>query len=189
MIIRQAEEDDAQQIMALFHIILKEMEVPLLKQSDDKKLCKALERSFETPECRKTLAQIIVADVSGKVAGIAFGYPNENEHKVDSLLCRFFPSVGLQKRDSVYDQDDSELPDEWYLDSLVVSPKYRGCGIGTALLKALPKVAHKRNKARIGLDVDVKNTKAEHLYRHLGFKGSSTCLIDAHEYKHLQIAV
>ena len=113
----------------------------------------------------------------------------ENEHKVDSLLCRFFPSVGLQKRDSVYDQDDSELPDEWYLDSLVVSPKYRGCGIGTALLKALPKVAHKRNKARIGLDVDVKNTKAEHLYRHLGFKGSSTCLIDAHEYKHLQIAV
>ena len=149
MIIRQAEEDDAQQIMALFHIILKEMEVPLLKQADDKKLCKALERSFETPECRKTLAQIIVADVSGKVAGIAFGYPN----------------------------------------SLVVSPKYRGCGIGTALLKALPKVAHKRNKARIGLDVDVKNTKAEHLYRHLGFKGSSTCLIDAHEYKHLQIAV
>lgn len=98
MIIRQAEEDDAQQIMALFHIILKEMEVPLLKQADDKKLCKALERSFETPECRKTLAQIIVADVSGKVAGIAFGYPNENEHKVDSLLCRFFPSVGLQKR-------------------------------------------------------------------------------------------
>lgn len=73
MIIRQAEEDDAQQIMALFHIILKEMEVPLLKQADDKKLCKALERSFETPECRKTLAQIIVADVSGKVAGIAFG--------------------------------------------------------------------------------------------------------------------
>ena len=68
MIIRQAEEDDAQQIMALFHIILKEMEVPLLKQADDKKLCKALERSFETPECRKTLAQIIVADVSGKVA-------------------------------------------------------------------------------------------------------------------------
>ena len=166
MIIRQAEEDDAQQIMALFHIILKEMEVPLLKQADDKKLCKALERSFETPECRKTLAQIIVADVSGKVAGIAFGYPNENEHKVDSLLCRFFPSVGLQKRDSMYDQDDSELPDEWYLDSLVVSPRYRGCGIGTALLKALPKVAHKRNKARIGLDVDVKNTKAEHLYRH-----------------------
>ena len=81
MIIRQAEEDDAQQIMALFHIILKEMEVPLLKQADDKKLCKALERSFETPECRKTLAQIIVADVSGKVAGIAFGYPNEMSTK------------------------------------------------------------------------------------------------------------
>lgn len=90
MIIRQAEEDDAQQIMALFHIILKEMEVPLLKQADDKKLCKALERSFETPECRKTLAQIIVADVSGKVAGIAFGYPNENEHKVDSLYAASF---------------------------------------------------------------------------------------------------
>lgn len=40
MIIRQAEEDDAQQIMALFHIILKEMEVPLLKQADDKNFAK-----------------------------------------------------------------------------------------------------------------------------------------------------
>ncbi len=189
MIIRQAEEDDAQQIMALFHIILDEMEVPLLKQADDGKLRKALERSFETKECRSTLAQILVADVNGDVAGIAFGYPNENEDKVDSLLCRFFPAVGLQKRDSVYDQDDSNLPDEWYLDSLVVSPKYRGQGIGTALLKALPKVARRRSKSRIGLDVDVENKHAEHLYRHLGFKGHSTCCIDDHEYKHLQIAV
>lgn len=46
MIIRQAEEDDAQQIMALFHIILKEMEVPLLKQADDKKLCASVGAFF-----------------------------------------------------------------------------------------------------------------------------------------------
>ena len=189
MIIRQAEEDDAQQIVALFHLILKEMEVPLLKQTDADSLKKALSLSFKTKECRQTLAQTIVAEIDGEVAGIAFGYPNENDAQVDSLLCRYFPKVGLQARDSIYDQDANELPNEWYLDSLVVAPKFRGKGIGTALLKSLPQVARTESKFKIGLDVDFSNPKAEHLYRKIGFRGVKTCVIDHHKYKHLQVAI
>ena len=66
--------------------------------------------------------------------------------------------------------DKETFPDEWYLDSISVSEDFRGQGIGSRLLEALPKLAKKANRSVIGLSVDEKNPKAKKLYERHGFK-------------------
>ncbi|MCP0886331.1 GNAT family N-acetyltransferase [Ligilactobacillus sp. WILCCON 0076] len=176
--------------MALFKIILKQMELPIFKRYPSSKVNKALELAFKTKECRKQKAQIIVAEVNGNVAGMAFGYPDESNCAVDSLLCHYFPQVGLPRIKSIYDEDSSEsFNNEWYLDSLVVNPKFRGQGIASALLNYLPKIALTHHKKIIGLDVDFKNPTAAKLYRRFGFYKVTTLKISAHNYQHLQLKI
>lgn len=190
MLIRPATSDDAPQIRALFRIILKQMELKKLRNLNQQRLNLALELSFKTKECRLSKGQIIVAEVDGEVAGMAFGYPSQADGDIDELLCHYFPKVGLPAYESLYDNDDSQLTKtEWYLDSLAVKPKFRGLGIATAFLKRLPKIAARCGKTKVSLDVDLTNPKAKKLYRKLGFKQTDTLQIGSHRYHHLMRAI
>ncbi|WP_281164213.1 GNAT family N-acetyltransferase [Liquorilactobacillus sicerae] len=184
MIIRSAKKDDAVQIVPLFKIILNEMELPSLKKIPVAKLDYVIEKSFASPQYLSSLAQTLVAEISGKVAGFAWGYPDKNEHQVDEVMRSFFPEVGLPANTQIFD-DDEAFPAEWYLDSIAVLPEFQGQGIGTALLRKLPQIAKNYGKTKIGLNVDWANPGANRLYRKLGFIKIGTTRLSQHEYDHL----
>ncbi|KRM88800.1 GNAT family acetyltransferase [Liquorilactobacillus vini DSM 20605] len=184
LLIRSAKKDDAIQIVPLFTIILNEMELPSLKTIPAAKLTYVIEKSFASPQYRGTPAQTLVAEINGKIAGFAWGYPDENEHQVDEVMRSFFPEVGLPASTQIFD-DDEAFSAEWYLDSIAVSPEFQGQGIGTALLKELPQIAKNLGKTRIGLNVDWANPKANKLYHKLGFIKNGTTKLSQHKYDHL----
>jgi len=57
-----------------------------------------------------------------------------------------------------------------WLEELYVAPSYRSKGIGSALLGALMERAHKDGVVAVELEVDASHSRAESLYRRLGFR-------------------
>ncbi|RYH01641.1 GNAT family N-acetyltransferase [Salipiger sp. IMCC34102] len=55
------------------------------------------------------------------------------------------------------------------IDTLAVVPGHRGAGIGTALVRALPRLAATQGHDRLRIDVAPQNTRARALYERMGF--------------------
>ena len=82
--------------------------------------------------------------------------------------------------------EEETLPNEWYLDTISVDERFRGMGIGSKLLDALPEVAKASGKQALGLNVDFDNPGARKLYASKGFKDVTTMTISGHLYNHMQ---
>lgn len=65
---------------------------------------------------------------------------------------------------------DERLADTWYLDSLHITGKARGKGIGTALIKTMMKYAVENSYSKMSVCIVKGNNNARNLYRKLGAK-------------------
>ena len=57
-----------------------------------------------------------------------------------------------------------------WLEELYVTPTHRSQGIGTALVKAVLARARKMDIVALDLEIDAEHSRAESLYRRLGFR-------------------
>lgn len=77
--------------------------------------------------------------------------------------------------------EDEAVPGEYYLDSLAVMPKYRGHGVGRALLQRGIEQGHALG-LQVTLAVDPINHRAQSLYQSLGFRMAGDLFIFGHTY-------
>lgn len=183
--IRFAEKEDAAAIAPLILVILKDMELPILNEASEEMILAVLEEAVAAPTYRYGYTRGMVYERNGEVAGIAFGYPAEDESIIDKPLAQVLKKFGFDENTQLF-ADAETLPDEWYLDVISVSEKYRGFGIGSKLLEALPKMAEQNKKKIIGLSVDKMNPEAQRLYERKGFKVVEERTISGHLYDHMQ---
>ncbi|MBM7689562.1 GNAT family N-acetyltransferase [Enterococcus ureilyticus] len=183
--IRFATKEDGEAIAPLILVILKDMELPLLEIIPEKTLLAVLAEAVADPTYRYGYQRGLVYEDNGHVAGIAFGYPNEDEPIIDEPLKKVLRKYNLDEEIRIF-IDPETLPGEWYLDSISVDEKYRGTGIGSKLLDALPKMAKRDGKEIIGLSVDKGNPNAKKLYSRKGFKDVAEMMISGHLYDHMQ---
>lgn len=183
--IRFAKKEDGPEIAPLILVILKDMELPFVQTFGEQKTIEVLIDAIADPNYRYSYTRGIVEEIDGKVAGIAFGYTDEEEPVIDLPLADILEKHGLP-RDQYLFIDKETLPNEWYLDTISVSEKFRGKGIGSKLLEALPMLAEKANRATIGLSVDQQNPQAKKLYERHGFKVVEEMKISGHQYEHMQ---
>lgn len=66
--------------------------------------------------------------------------------------------------------DKETLPEEWYIDTVVVDPTYRGHGIGTKLLNFAEQVVKNNGGGKLSLNVETEKEAAIRLYNRLGFE-------------------
>ena len=183
--IRFARKEDAPEIAQLILVILKDMELPFLKQTGEQKTLEILEEAITDPNYRYSYSRGIVEEIDGKVAGVAYGYTDEEESIIDQPLVPILEKYQLDASTRLF-IDKETFPNEWYLDSISVSEDFRGQGIGSRLLEALPKLAKKANRSVIGLSGDEKNPKAKKLYERHDFKVVGQRMISGHLYDHMQ---
>ncbi len=188
MLIRKATKDDSSAVVSLFNIIIDEMDLDIVKTLDRSKLDIVFQKSFETPEFLTDWAQTTVAVENDKVVGFLYGYPCENEKKVNTLMHSFLQDAGLPPSIVIF-SDPETFPNEWYLNSIAVDPEYQGHGIGSKLLAVAPNIAANQNKNKIGLNVDWENPRAEALYYSYGFRNTGLIILGDHNYNHLQKSV
>ena len=111
---------------------------------------------------------------------------NDKEMPVVCPYCRTEAARIVTHGYFITEKIKETFPNEWYLDSISVSEDFRGQGIGSRLLEALPKLAKKANRSVIGLSVDEKNPKAKKLYERHDFKVVGQRMISGHLYDHMQ---
>ncbi|MGX7173938.1 GNAT family N-acetyltransferase [Enterococcus ratti] len=183
--IRFAKKEDARAIAPLILVILSDMELPFLQKYGKEKTLKILEEAITDPDYRYSYTRGIVAEWDDKIAGVAFGYTDEEEPTIDQSLATILKKYGIAESEQLF-VDQETFPQEWYLDSISVSEEFRGRGIGSQLLSSLPKLAEKSGRTVIGLSVDEQNPKAKKLYESHGFKVVGKRKISGHFYDHMQ---
>lgn len=83
--------------------------------------------------------------------------------------------------------EDETIPAEIYIDTVSVSPKHQGKGIGKKLITAAIAQSIEENHEKIGLLVDFKNPNAKKLYSALGFESIGKKQLGNNVYEHLQL--
>ncbi len=78
-------------------------------------------------------------------------------------------------------------PDEFYLDTLMTLPQYRGHGIGAALIRDAKLKADAIGKP-LGLLCDIDNDRARRLYDRVGFTVRGQRPFAGHDMNHLQLS-
>ena len=64
------------------------------------------------------------------------------------------------------------------ISDLIVNARYRGQGVGTAIIQSLTEVARDLNATIVEIGVALSNTRALALYRRLGFRDHRTIQVD-----------
>ncbi|WP_321385210.1 GNAT family N-acetyltransferase [uncultured Enterococcus sp.] len=183
--IRFARKEDGAMIAPLILVILKDMELPIFERISEEQVLSILEEAITDPTYRYGYKRGLVYEVDGKIAGIAFGYSAEEEPLIDEPLKNVLKQYGIHEDVQLF-VDPETLPNEWYLDTISVGADYRGLGIGSKLLEALPELAEREGKHVIGLSVDEANPNAKRLYERHGFSVVEERMISGHLYEHMQ---
>lgn len=183
--IRDARKEDAKAIAPLILVILQDMELPFVTKYGVEQTLTVLEKGIQSEDYRYSYTRALVAEEKGEVAGVAFGYPDRDEPTIDQPLAAILEKLGLPKTEKLF-TDPETFPNEWYLDTISVSADFRGQGIGTQLLAALPQLARKSQQTVLGLSVDKGNPKAKRLYQRAGFEVVGQAVISGHQYDHMQ---
>ena len=182
--IRFATIADCEAFGPLVLVILKDMELPFLQEVEEEQVLQLLTEASKHPDYRYGYQRALVKEIDGEIAGVAFGYPSEDEKVIDRPFAEVLKQFNLPAQKIFTDPET--FPDEWYLDTLSVAEAYRGKGIGSELLEALPQIAQRDGKQRIGLCCDFANPKAQRLYERKGFKIVGEQMIGRHHYHHMQ---
>lgn len=184
--IRLAEPKDANEAMDLVMIVLRDMELDIFSKLPEQKVKELLVKAYiEEPDYRYGFNNAIVKEIDGQVAGVAFGYPDHLEETIDDAFINLLLAHDLSEEYKLFD-DEETFKDEWYLDTLVTSPNFRGKGVARELLDALPNLAKQHNRTKLGLNVDKINDNARRIYLNNGFEKVGQIDIANHDYDHLQ---
>lgn len=183
--IRFAKKEDGEALARLILVILKDMELPFVTEYGEETALNILAEAVALPDYRYSYQRGLVMEIDGKVAGGAFGYPATEEEGIDEPLIPLLKKYGIPEDTRLF-VDMEAFPGEWYLDSICVSEEFRGQGIGSQLLDALPKLVLRDQETVIGLSVDKANPDAKRLYERKGFQVVGQRTISGHLYDHMQ---
>ena len=141
-----------------------------------------LQEIARTENTQYSWRSAFIAEVDGMAAGAIVGYDGA---RLEELRANTFAiierCVGL--RPSIPNETEAG---EYYLDSVGVLPKFRGHGVGGALIAAFCENAYAEGHACVGLIVDNDNPQAENLYSALGFERVGRRIFFGHQMWHLQ---
>ncbi|MDF0480745.1 GNAT family N-acetyltransferase [Vagococcus sp. PNs007] len=183
--LRSAKISDAEQVVPLIMIILKDMELPFLLKYGEEKVMTVLKKGFSTETYRYSYKRALVVEEEGEILGVAFGYNESEEATIDDPLFPILKEEGIEEAEKMF-TDKEAFENEWYLDSIAVRSDQRGRGVGALLLNALPEFARSQGADKLGLSVDDANPRAKKLYMREGFEEVGRKTISGHLYDHMQ---
>lgn len=181
--IRDARKEDAEEIVELFKIILTDMELPIMTEVSWEKLKPALVEAVKGDNFRQNYKNALVKVIDGEIAGFCFGYIGGKTNEYEPLAT-VIEAHGLPSFDTYSEAETVE--GEWYLDSIVTKPGFRGKGIGKELMAAAYSKAKSMGVPVVGLNVDHDNPRALELYQSQGFEKTGEIMIVDHHYDHMQ---
>ena len=138
--------------------------IPIL--GDDSKALRIIESNLDPTQC---LAAVCGQQLVGILA-IQSNTERFIEPKRRTMIRTYGMSGGILRMLGLAWMDHSVAPGEFYVDGVAVVKEFRGKGVGTRLFFLLERMALKKKIHTSSLEVIDTNSKAEALYRRLGFQ-------------------
>ncbi|WP_136604941.1 GNAT family N-acetyltransferase [Paenibacillus dokdonensis] len=182
MKIRSAVREDAKQAARLLYDALHDVAHQLTGEEREQDAVQVLEQYFAAEQGRLSYHQAIIQEVEGQVAGVIIAYGGDEIAELDQPILERLRSM---KNDPDLELDKESDEDEFYIDTLSVSPKYSGKGIGTKLIHAAEERAKERGYKKNAMAVVTDNSRAYSLYLHLGYEVDKEIMINGHVYYHM----
>ena len=182
--IRQPIPEERMQMIPLIQTIMKDMELPILKEISPSTLHAMLQEAMLHEDFRYSLTNTLVYIEDGSVAGAIFGYHGHLEPQIDDPFYQLYESYNIPSSIRLYEDSETQAG-EWYIDILSVHENYRRKGIGMKLLQAVEDLAKQQGFSVIALNCEEINDKAYQLYQKLGYTATSTKILSGHSYYHM----
>jgi ribosomal protein S18 acetylase RimI-like enzyme len=136
----------------------------------------------ECAEMKNTLysyENTIIAEAEGKRVGAIISYPGKMYlgYRVNTF-CKLYHDTGIDLSANPMETNE----EEYYLDSLMVLPEYRGFGIGGLLVEKACESVSKYDYKRLALIARADDHWLKYFYFNLGFRETTDLRIFDHEY-------
>lgn len=136
-----------------------------------------LKKSFQEPGNLLSYEHTYFAEVSGEIAGMLLGYDwrvkSKENLKTGFLLLKLSGLKMFLMLDTYlkFNNTVGRLDKfEYYISNIATYEKFRGKGVGKALMSIAEKEAKRSGCMRVVLDVERENVKAIAFYKSLGFE-------------------
>ena len=176
--IRTATPADAPFVAPLMFQAMSEIVFKLIQREDPHESVRFLERLFLKQNNQYSYENTLVYEKDKQILGSLVYY---NGAHIDPLSQSVFDFVKASYGHNIRLEKETQAG-EFYIDTLSVSPKAQGKGIGSSLLLHLKE---QLKGETIGLLVSMDNPKAEKLYLRMGFVYADMKMLAGAPYKHL----
>lgn len=179
---REASKADAASISELMMLAMDKIVYDFIGKTDYDEGVLFLKKLIEQENNQYSYQNTIVVEYVNQFAGTTTFYDGS---KLDELRK---PVLELLKKDynqEIHPQDETQTG-EIYIDTIAVSEKFRGKGIGSKILDYLiEEIGQKQNKT-LGLLVDFTNPNAKKLYERKGFEVVGEKMLMNENHEHMQ---
>lgn len=182
MNIRAAAPGDAEAVAKLVYEAIHDIAYQLTGEKTAEAAVQALALLFQQEGNRFSIKQVLVAEEEGQVAGMILCYHGSEAAQLDAPIAQRLRQRTGNPNPSIDKEADE---DEYYIDSIAVSPAFRGRGIAKALLRAAEAAGAALGWDRIALNVEYGNKQAAGLYRASGYVTDKTVIINGSQFHHM----
>lgn len=182
--IRPAQRDDAAVVPEIMLQAMEDIIFRFIQKEDKKEAVHFLTDLFQQSKNLYSHENTFVAvDPEGNIMGSLTGYD------ADHFIALRQPVLEVMQKKYANDliPEPETTGQEFYIDSVAVSPAARGKGVGSELLRHAIKNAKTSGFKQIGLLVDLGNPNAKKLYERLGFTLGNKMPFVGGEYYHMYI--
>ncbi|WP_411347704.1 GNAT family N-acetyltransferase [Paenibacillus sp. WLX2291] len=178
MSVRQAQPSDVHEVIPLLLSAIGDIGQMLAGTTDHAQMLDTLGQFFTQSGNRLSYENVYVLEREHQIAGFFLAYHGHDIAALDAPIIAQLREKGRSGDEVV----PEARPNEYYLDSIAVSPNYQGQGIGTLLIAEFEQIARQLNHERLLLIVDLDNVRARALYERLGYTEDGSIEISSHLY-------
>lgn len=181
MSIRSAKKSDSKDVAKLIVQAMNDLAMKFTVSDNLKKAYPLFEHFFQLEANQYSFENTLVYEENGEICGSITGYDGA---KLEQLRQPFLDYLSENFGYTDIPENETEAG-EFYLDTVSVSPKHQGKGIGKQLIQAM--IEHAKNKgfSNVGLLVDVDNPAAKKLYERIGFQVAGIKDLMGGKYEHM----
>lgn len=165
ILIRKAYKEDASEAIPLIMEAIGDISMQMTGETEEAAITNEFIQLFIRTDNRHSYLNTYIAEMNGHVAGVLVFYTAEQAVVLDANLEEYLSA----KKGTIVKIDVETLPGEWYIDTVVVDPTYRGQGIGTKLLNFAEGLVKDSGGGKLSLNVEIEKYAAISLYNRLSF--------------------
>lgn len=180
--IRKAIQKDAPSVAALIVQAMPDLAMKFTNATDTKKALSLFEKFFRLENNQYSYTNTLVYVENEQIYGSLTAYDGT---LLNGLREPFFNYIKATYQLSDLKMEEETTAGEFYLDTISVSPKMQGKGIGKQLILAAIQWAKAEGHQQVGLLVDEDNSHAKRLYERLGFIVQNKKNLLGKSYEHL----